>query len=300
MSPPHHSAPDHIARLRALLTPDSDGAHSLVSLPGCWDGLSALLIEQAGFPAAFLSGGALSLARLGRADMGLVSVTELLDAVSAIRDRVALPLVVDGDTGFGNTLNLQRSVRMLERAGASAIQIEDQTFPKRCGHLAGKSVVPLEQAVGRIDAALAARDQALIVARTDALAVEGYASALDRAEAFVAAGADLVFIEGPRELAQLTEIGRRFGRRVPLVHNLVEGSASPVGDGAALEALGFAVALHPLVLLHGFARLAPALLGELKQARSTAGLADRLMDLTQINDIVGLSAFLEEAQRYGG
>lgn len=293
-------APDHVARLRALLTADSDGGRSLLSLPGCWDGLSALLIGQAGFPAAFLSGGALSMARLGRADVGLVSITELLDAVSAIRDRVGIPLLVDGDTGFGNALNVQRSVRMLERAGASAIQIEDQTFPKRCGHLAGKSVVPLDQAIGRISAALDARDHVLIVARTDALAVEGFASALDRAEAFLAAGADLVFVEGPRDLAQLSEIGRRFGHRVPLAHNLVEGSHSPVNDGAALEALGFAVALHPLVLLHGFARLAPALLDGLKQARSTIPLADRLIDLAAINEIVCLAADLQEAERHGG
>lgn len=293
-------APDHIARLQALLCPDSDGGRSLLSLPGCWDGLSALLIEQAGFPAAFLSGGALSMARLGRADVGLVAITELLDAVMAIRDRIGLPLLVDGDTGFGNALNVQRTVRMLERAGASAIQIEDQTFPKRCGHLAGKSVVPLGQAVGRIGAALDARHHALIVARTDALAVEGFASAVDRAEAFLAAGADLVFIEGPRDVAELTQIGARFGSRVPLVHNLVEGSGSPVNDGAALEALGFAVALHPLVLLHGFAHVAPGLLSRLREDRSTAALADSLIDLKQINEVVGLSADLQEADRHGG
>jgi 2-methylisocitrate lyase-like PEP mutase family enzyme len=294
------AAPVHITSLQRSLEIGIDGNRRLMSVPGCWDGLSALLIEQSGFPAAFLSGGALSMARIGRADIGLTTITELLDAVSAIRDRVNLPVIVDGDTGFGNTLNVQRSVRMLERAGASAIQIEDQTFPKRCGHLAGKSVVPLDQATGRIRAALDAREHALIIARTDALAVEGFASALARAEGFLAAGADLVFVEGPRDIAQLTRIGRELGSRVPLVHNLVEGSGSPVETGDGLEALGFAVALHPLVLLHGFARMAPDLLQGLKQARSTVPLADRLLTLDQINEVVGLRADLGKAEQHGG
>jgi len=174
-------------KLRALIEHGNRGG-SLLHLPGCWDGLSALLIEQAEFQAAFLSGSALAMARFGLPDLGLVTVTEMAETVAAITDRVAIPLVVDGDTGFGNALNMARSIRSLERAGAAAVQIEDQGFPKRCGHMSGKSVVPVAEMVGKIHAALDARQGMLIFARTDAIAVEGMDAALDRAEAYLAAG----------------------------------------------------------------------------------------------------------------
>jgi len=196
------------AQLRDLVAPDETGARRLLSLPGCWDGFSALLVEQAGFEAAFVSGGAVSMARLGRPDIGLLSVVEIADVVLQIRDRVSLPLVVDADTGFGDAGNVARTVRLFERAGASAIQIEDQTFPKRCGHMAGRSVVPLEEAKARLRTALDARNDLLVVARTDALAVEGLAAALDRAEAFLEEGADWIFVEGPRDMAEAKEVAQ--------------------------------------------------------------------------------------------
>ena len=283
---------DHIARLRARLA----APRRLLTVPGCWDGLGALLIEQAGFEAAFLTGGGLAMARLGRPDVGLVTMSELADAVAVIRDRVALPLIVDGDTGFGGALNMARTVRVLERAGASAVQIEDQAFPKRCGHMAGKRVVPLAEAVGRVHAALDACGDMLVIARTDALAVEGLASAMDRAEAFLAAGADLIFIEGPRDIAEMTRIAETFAARVPLVHNLVEGGISPTHAGDDLERMGFAVALHPLLLMHGLAQAAPGWLAHLRARRTTAGLP--LATLADMNRMTGAADLLAAGARY--
>lgn len=293
------SAPPHVLRLRAALAPDEVGGRRLISVPGCWDALTALLIEQAGFEAAFLTGGGFSMASLGRPDVGLTSCADLEPAVAAIRDRVALPLIVDADTGFGSALNAAHAVRRLERAGATAIQLEDQVFPKRCGHMAGKAVVPLDEALGRLSAALDAREHVLIVARTDALGVEGFEAALERAEAFLNAGADLIFIEGPRTLEETRAIGLRFGVRAPLVHNLVDGGITATRSGADLEALGFAVALHPLLLMSGLARAAPRWLGRLRDDRSTEALAGELADLGELNALTGAPELLADAARYG-
>jgi 2-methylisocitrate lyase-like PEP mutase family enzyme len=286
-------------RLRALLS-SQERAGGLLHLPGCWDGLTALMIEQAGFQAAFLSGSALSMGRFGLPDLGLVTVTELSQAVTAITDRVAIPLLVDADTGFGNALNMARTVRTLEKAGAAALQIEDQGFPKRCGHMAGKTVIPAAEMVGKIKAALDARSEALIVARTDALAIEGLDAAMDRAEAYLEAGADLLFVEGPRDAAGARAIGARFGSRVPLVHNLVEGGTGSDIPAADLAAMGFAAALHPLLLLHGFARAAPGWLAYLAEHRGTAGLGDAILNLAGANRLVGAADFIERGDTYGG
>lgn len=290
------SAPAHVRALRDRLAQRDDGRRRLLSVPGCWDGLTALLIERAGFEAAFLTGGGLSMARLGRPDLGLITASEAADAVATIRDRIALPLIVDADTGFGNALNMQRTVRMFERAGASAIQIEDQGFPKRCGHMAGKTVVPIGEAVGRVRAALDARAHMLIVARTDAAGVEGLDAALERAEAFAEAGADLVFVEGPRTLADTERVARQLSERLPLVHNLVEGGVTATDSGADLEALGFAVALHPLLLMHGLVRAAPGWLAALKAERSTAGLD--IARLADMNELTGAAEMIELGDRY--
>lgn len=286
-------ADNPVAALAAVLR-----GERLTSVPGCWDGLSALLIEQAGFPAAFVTGGGLAMGRFGRPDLGLVTASELVETVAAIRDRVAIPLIVDGDTGFGGVANVARTVRALERAGAAAIQIEDQTFPKRCGHMAGKSVVPLGEAVDRVRAALDSRERMLVIARTDALAGEGLAAALDRADAYLAAGADAIFVEGPRTMDELTAVADRFRGRAPLLHNLVEGGVTPTRDGAVLEKLGFAIALHPLLLMHGMVAAAPGWLAHLAEQRTTQGLP--LADLATMNRITGAADLLAWGDRHGG
>lgn len=284
--------------LTGLLAPAPDGRRPRVQLPGCWDALTALLIERAGFPAAFLSGGALAMGRFGRPDIGLVTATELVDTTTQIADRIGIPLVVDGDTGFGNTLTLQRLVRQLERAGAAAVQIEDQSFPKRCGHMAGKQVVPLREAVGRICAAVDARERLQIVARTDALAIEGVEAAVERAEAYLEAGADLIFIEGPRTIDEAQAIADRFAARVPLVHNLVEGGVTPSTDGNAFFDMGYAVMLHPLLLMHALADAAPRMLETLRETGSTDALRGEIADLGQMNHLTGAQALLEQAEYY--
>jgi 2-methylisocitrate lyase-like PEP mutase family enzyme len=187
----------------------------VLKAPGVYDALSALLVEQAGFELCFFSGGSFSFARYGRPDMGLVSMQEVADAVAVVRERIDIPMIVDMDTGFGNALNVQRTVKVFERSGATALQMEDQVLPKRCGHMSGKSVIPADEMVGKIKAALDARehDGTALIARTDALGVNGFEDALERGERYVEAGADLLFVEAPRDLEQMREIGRRFGRR---------------------------------------------------------------------------------------
>jgi 2-methylisocitrate lyase-like PEP mutase family enzyme len=228
---------------RALLQRLQAGPSVLA--PGAYDALSALLIEQAGFEAIYISGASVAYTQLGRPDIGLVSFDHLADVVARIRERVALPIVVDADTGFGNALNVQRTVRVLERFGANAIQIEDQDFPKRCGHLAGKKLIPADEMVGKIRAACDARNEAAIIARTDAIAVEGFEAALDRASAYVEAGADIVFVEAPRSVEEMRRVVEVLGARAPLVANMVEGGVTPILSLNELDDLGFRLAISP-------------------------------------------------------
>jgi 2-methylisocitrate lyase-like PEP mutase family enzyme len=275
---------DRHAALAAAVPGHARG--QVLSLPGVWDGLSSRLVEQAGFPAAFLSGGALSMARHGRRDMGLVTMSELAQAVQLIREVSDLPLFVDADTGFGNADNAVRTARVLEAAGATAVQLEDQLFPKRCGFLAGKAVVPAADYIDKLKAVLdARRGSMLVIARTDARSIEGFAAALDRACAYAEAGADLVFLEGPETTDEMAAIAAALPQ-VPLVHNLVEGGISPVSTAAELQALGYAIALHPLLLLHGLIRQGPAHLATLRQTGSTDSLRDQIADLHEFNALL--------------
>ena len=288
---------NHRARLQRQLQTDR-----VLPVPGVYDGLSALLVEQAGFDCAFLSGACLAFARFGRPDMGLVCAAELRETVAVLRDRVSIPLIVDMDTGFGNALNVQRTVRELERAGASALQMEDQLAPKRCGHMAGKTVIPAAEMVGKIRAALDARldDSTLLIARTDALGVNGFEDALERAERYLEAGADALFIEAPQSVAQMQQIGRQFGGRTPLVHNLVEGGNSPVTGSAGLQQLGYRLALYPAALLHQFVPAAQALLQVIANTGSTASLRSQLYELGDMNRVLGAEQLLAAAGQYAG
>jgi 2-methylisocitrate lyase-like PEP mutase family enzyme len=179
--------------------------------------------------------------RLGRPDIGLTSVSEMADTMALIRDRVDLPVIIDADTGFGNALNAQRTMRLYERAGANALQVEDQTFPKRCGHLSDKSLIPPGEMVGKIAAMADARasDETLIIARTDAVAVEGFDAALDRAEAYVEAGADVLFIEALRSEEEMRAVPSSFAGRIPLLANMVEGGATPITGAATWRRWAF-------------------------------------------------------------
>ncbi|MCC5825009.1 isocitrate lyase/PEP mutase family protein [Alkalimonas sp.] len=275
-------------------------AGNTLSLPGVYDGLSAQLVAQAGFSAAFVSGACVAFSRLGKPDLGLVSLSELAQCVAQIREAVDLPLLVDMDTGFGNALNTQRAVRLLERSGASALQIEDQQMPKRCGHMRGKQVISCQEMVGKLKAALDARQQhdTLIVARTDALGVTGFDDALERAEHYLATGVDALFIEAPHSIEQMQRISAQFAGRIPLVHNLVEGGNSPVHSRQQLAALGYQIALFPASLLNRFIPQAQQLLKHLAEQGETKSLADSMTDLHGINAVLSADSILADISHY--
>jgi 2-methylisocitrate lyase-like PEP mutase family enzyme len=272
-----------------------------VLAPGCYDALTASLIERQGFEAAYLSGGSVAYSRLGRPDIGLVSAHEVAEIIALIRDRCPdLPLIVDADTGFGNALNVQRTVTTFERAGASALQFEDQDLPKRCGHLAGKTLVSAGEMAGKIRAAVdARRDPAtVIIARTDAIAVEGFEAAIARAEAYLEAGADMLFIEAPRSLEEMGGICSTFAARVPLLANMVEGGATPVLDVDALFALGYRLAIFPGAIARVLVWTLERFLADLKTDRTSAGWSDRMLDLAGLNAVLGTEDFLAAGRRY--
>ncbi|MEY8843171.1 oxaloacetate decarboxylase, partial [Cribrihabitans sp. XS_ASV171] len=222
-------------------------AREILVAPGVYDGLTASLAEAAGFEALYLSGAAVAYTRLGRPDIGLTTASEMADTMALIADRTALPVIIDADTGFGNALNAQRTMRVYERAGAAALQVEDQTYPKRCGHLSDKSLVPAAEMAGKVAAMADARlsEDTLIIARTDAIAVEGFEAAIDRAETYLQAGADVLFIEAPQSREQLGEIARQFAGRVPLLANMVEGGATPITGAQDLEEQGYSIVIFP-------------------------------------------------------
>ena len=268
--------------------------------PGCYDGLSALLIEQAGFSATYLSGAAIAYTRFGRSDVGLVTMTEVAETLSAVTDRIRIPVIVDADTGFGNALNVQRTIRVFERAGAGAIQLEDQSTPKRCGHLADKSLIEPAEMIGKIHAALDARRNAemLLIARTDAIAVEGLESALDRAELYAEAGADVLFVEAPQSDAELAAVAERFRDRVPLLANMVEGGRTPIHPAAALEAMGYAIVIFAAGLARAFAHMAQDYLASLRMHGTTQPYSRRMLDFDGLNTVIGTDELLERGKRY--
>mgnify|MGYP000861745399 CR=1 FL=1 len=269
--------------------------------PGVYDALSALVAEQAGFEALYLSGASIAYTRLGRSDVGLTTASEVVDTLSRISDRVALPLIVDADTGFGNALNVQRTVRDFERAGAAMIQLEDQGFPKRCGHLDGKTVIPTAEMAGKLRAALDARRSAdtLILARTDALAVEGLDAALDRAEAYLACGVDALFIEALRTTEQMAMACARFAARVPLLANMVEGGQTPVTGADELGARGFRIVIFPGGTARAVAHTLQGYYAGLKASGSTAGWRDRMHDFDGLNELIGTPELLARGRHYG-
>jgi 2-methylisocitrate lyase-like PEP mutase family enzyme len=258
-------------RLKTLLA-----RRDAVTLPGAANAMFARVIEEQGFEACYVTGAGIANMHLGAPDIGLTTLTEIADAVAPISDAVDLPLLVDADTGFGNALNMRRTVKVLERAGAAGLQIEDQVFPKRCGHFAGKEVVPLADMVAKIKAAVDARGDAdlQIVARTDARAIEGLDAAIDRAHAFIEAGADVTFVEAPVSLAEMERIARELA--VPQIANIVFGGKTPDPGRERLRALGFAGVLYANAVLQASLRAAFDVLASLRETGSLDAVADRL------------------------
>jgi 2-methylisocitrate lyase-like PEP mutase family enzyme len=266
--------------------------------PGVYDALSAALAEEAGFEAVYLSGASIAYTLLGAPDIGLVSMTEVVDVLARIRERIKIPIIVDGDTGFGNALNTQRTVRLFERAGASVIQLEDQTFPKRCGHLQDKTLIPAAEMAGKIRAAVDARDKMLIMARTDAIAVEGIDAALDRAEQYLAAGADILFIEAPENREQMEMMTRRFAARVPLLANMVEGGRTPIASADELGAMGFRIVIFPGGTVRSVVFTMREYFAALKGNGTTASFRNRMLDFRGLQDVLGTTAILEAGRAY--
>jgi 2-methylisocitrate lyase-like PEP mutase family enzyme len=271
----------------------------IVVAPGVYDALTALLAAQAGFSALYVSGAAVAYTRLGRPDIGLTGMSEVADTLAAIRDRVDVPLVVDADTGYGNALNAARTVRWFERMGASAIQLEDQTFPKRCGHLDGKTLVPADEMCGKIRAAVDARhsQETLIIGRTDAVAVEGFDRAIDRAMRYREAGADVLFVEAPKTRDDLARIAAALPDAATMA-NMVEGGKTPVLPAADLETMGFALVIFPGGIVRVLAQMAQEYYALLATFGTTAPYRDRMLDFEGINKIVGTAPMIELGKQY--
>jgi 2-methylisocitrate lyase-like PEP mutase family enzyme len=263
--------------------------------PGVYDALTALIAERSGFEALYVSGAAIAYTRLGRPDIGLVSMSEVVQTVALIRDRIGVHLIVDADTGYGNALNVERTVRLLERAGANAIQIEDQAFPKRCGHLDDKALISAQEMAGKIKAAVDARASrdTLIIARTDAIAVEGFDRAVARATLYREAGADVLFVEAPRQRDELARIAKQLGASAALMANMVEGGKTPMLPASELEALGFAVVIFPGGIVRTLARTAEEFYASLGTHGSTEPFRDRMFDFDAINRLVGTPEMLQ-------
>ena len=268
--------------------------------PGIYDALSGLIAEQSGAQAVYLSGASIAYTRFGRSDVGLVSVSEVHDTLAAVTDRIKIPIIVDADTGFGNALNVQRTIRNFERTGAAAIQIEDQSFPKRCGHLDGKVLIKTDEMVGKVKAAVDARktSDTLIIARTDARAVDGLQEAIDRAHTYEEAGADILFIEAPRSVDELKVIRKSFHPNTPLLANMVEGGKTPVKTADDLKSLGFNIVIFP----GGAVRAATFQLQEyyagLLENGSNAEFSKRMHDFDSLNAVIGTPELLSLGKKY--
>lgn len=260
--------------LRRLLAADD-----LLIAPGAYDGLTARLVELAGFPVVYATGAGISNSQLALADHGLVTMNEILDQVRKMTSAVEVPVIADVDTGFGNAVNLMRTVREFIQAGAAAIQVEDQVIPKKCGHFEGKSLIGFEEAVLKIRAAVEARgsDDMLIIARTDAIAVGGFEEAMRRAEAFAAAGADMLFVEAPRDRAQMVELCRRLPG--PKIANIVEGGKTPMLPAADLKEIGFKLVLYANLVLRSSVKAVQGSLAHLKQHGDSKAILDKMITM---------------------
>ena len=282
------------ARLRALV----DRRAGLV-VPGAYDGVSARLVERAGFEAVYLTGYGTSAARLGLPDLGFAGLAEMADAVRHLAAAVDIPLIADADTGYGGPLAVQRTVRAYQAAGAAALHLEDQVWPKRCGHLAGKEVVPAEEMVAKIAAAVAARTDPdlLLIARTDAIGVSGFDDALARARAYAAAGADVLFVEAPTTLEQVEAIPKSLD--APCLFNYVpRGGRSPLPPLGRLAELGYAVVILPVQTLFAATHAMEGYLAALRRGADPAALDDRLVAFAEFNALVGAERMLAEEARF--
>lgn len=281
------------ARFRRLLNEPG-----IITAPGAYDCLTAAIIEQTGFPAVYMTGAGTSVARIGYPDLALATATEMLANAAAIAAAVSVPVIADADTGYGGTMNVRRTVRDYERAGVAAVHIEDQQFPKRCGHLDNKRVVPIAEMIPKIHAAVDARanDDFTVIVRTDALAVTGWDDTMRRCDAFTAAGADALFVEAIRSPEEAAQIAARTS--VPLLYNFVETGQSPLLNVAELERLGFKIVIFPGSAFMSVAHTVAKVMAELKAAGTTERLISEMTPLADAFELVGLSDMLSRDAGY--
>jgi 2-methylisocitrate lyase-like PEP mutase family enzyme len=281
-------------RLRTLL-----GAGDVIVAPGVWDGLSSRLVARAGFPAVYATGGGIARS-MGYPDLGLLSLSEIVDRLANIVEHAGVPVIADADTGYGNALNTQRAVREFERAGVAALHLEDQTFPKRCGHYDDKSVIAATEMAQKLRAARDATNDTdlLLIARTDALAIEGLEAAIERAHVYAAAGADVIFVEAPVSIEQIETIARRVPQ--PKLINMFQGGKTPLVPVARLKALGYQIVIIPSDLQRAAIRAMDDVLAAIARDGSSAALADRMATFKEREDIVDTAGWLARDARYGG
>ena len=274
-------------------------AGDVVVAPGVYDGLSALLVARAGFPAAYATGGGIARS-MGYPDLGLLSLSEIASRLANIVEHAGIPVIADADTGYGNALNAQRAVREFERAGVAALHLEDQTFPKRCGHYDDKSVVPTAEMAQKLRAAREAMTDSdiVLIARTDALAAEGLDGAVERAQAYAAAGADVIFIEAPVSVEQIEAIARRVPQ--PKLINMFQGGKTPLVPVARLKALGYQIVIIPSDLQRAAIRAMDDVLAAIARDGSSAALAERMASFTEREAVVDTAAYLARDAKYAG
>jgi 2-methylisocitrate lyase-like PEP mutase family enzyme len=271
----------------------------MVLAPGCYDALGARLVEDADFPALYMTGFGSSASRLGRPDIGLMTLPEMVDNVRRIAQAVAIPVIADADTGYGNPINVIRTVREYEVAGASAIHIEDQVMPKKCGHMEGKQVIPAAEMAGKVSAAVEARSSMdfLIIARTDARAVEGLPAALERARIYREAGADILFVEAPESEQEIEAIAQAFPD-VPLLFNYAEGGRTPRVSHRFLRELGFKLVIFPISTLLAATAAMRSALAQIKAEGTPINLLSSLLPFDEFLDFIGMPEICELDRRF--
>jgi len=270
----------------------------IIVAPGAYDALSARLVEQVGFPTVYITGAGVASSRLGVPDIGLTTMTEVLDVAKNIVNAINIPAICDVDTGYGNAINLMRTVREFEKVGVAAIQVEDQITPKRCGHTEGKQLISRQEMIKKIEAFHDAKqsESFILIARTDAIAVNGFEGAIDRAKAYAQAGADVLFVEAPRTIDEMKRIPELL-KDIPLLVNMVEGGGkTPVLPIKDLEAMGYRIAIFPVSAWMAAIKAIQRVLKELKEKGSTDGFAEHMVSFKEMFEVVGLSRYkaLEE------
>ncbi len=284
--------------VRSILRKMLEGPE-LVMAPGVADALNARLVAREGFKAIYMTGTGTTASRLGMPDIGLLTMTEMVDNAGRIVDASGLPVIADADTGYGGPINVQRTIRAYERAGVAGVHIEDQQWPKRCGHLEGKTLIPAAEMAAKVRAATDAREDKdfVVIARTDALSVEGFEQALDRGRLYEEAGADMIFIEAPNSPDQLAAVPKSF--KVPTLFNMSSSGKTPFLSTQEIQKLGFKVVIYPNFMLLAAVTAAQGVLRELKKTGSIAGLANKITTFTELFDLVGMREVQELEQRYG-